>query len=103
MPLVVTFSKQGAAGDTAHLIMGRARETESVALDATSTASAQAGEFALIVNTETADVQVAHGSTPDATATAETDETTSYYLVPAGAYYPVKVLAGDKFAVVAVA
>jgi predicted solute-binding protein len=64
--------------------IGVVRKREAVALAAVSTASALAGEVAIIANEETTSVLVAWGSTPDAAAVTATTLTSAGLLLAAG-------------------
>lgn len=102
MPLIVTFMTAGNIGSVNNLVGGKGRLTESVALGGTSTGTAESGEFAMLFNTETDPIQVAHGTTPNSGATAGTLATSSYYIIGASEGWPVEVSPNDKFAAQAI-
>jgi hypothetical protein len=71
MSAVVCFVKavSGGGGSAA---AGVIRKKEVLTVPSTSTITAQAGEFAIVLNTETTAILVAYGSTPDAQAATAT-------------------------------
>lgn len=80
--------------------VGGVRVRESVAMSAVSTAVALNGEIVMVYNAEATAIVVAHGSTPDAAAVAETVATTAGFPVPAGAMSQAFALkAGSKISV----
>lgn len=97
MSAVVCFVKpmSGGAGSSA---AGRIRKKEVISVPATSTITAEAGEFAIVLNTETTGILVAFGSTPDAQATSESSVTSAGIGIPAGLDGPLlgPLAAGDK-------
>ncbi len=101
MPLIVCFqSAKYAPGNATELcIAQRVRTRESIATGGTGSATAQDGEIAVLYSTEGATIVVAHGSTPDASATSATSATSAAYNIPPDQLVPVQVRAGDKFAV----
>ena len=99
MPVHAIFQLPAAIEDPAATSIGTVRASESIATGATGSITAEVGECAFLLNTEVGAVYVAHGATPDASATVSTDDTTARYAVPAGVYTPVFVSEGDKFAV----
>jgi hypothetical protein len=62
----------------------RIRKKEVLTVPSTSTITANAGEFAIVLNTETTGILVAYGSTPDAQAATETPATSAGLGVAAG-------------------
>lgn len=83
MSAVVCFVKavSGGAGSSA---AGVIRKKEVLTVPSTSTITAEAGEFAIVLNTETTAILVAYGSTPDAQAATATAATTAGLGVPSG-------------------
>lgn len=83
MSAVVCFVKavSGGAGAAA---AGRIRKKEVLTVPSTSTITAEAGEFAIVLNTEATGILVAYGSTPDAQAGTDTAATTAGLGVPSG-------------------
>jgi hypothetical protein len=73
------------------------RITESVALNGITTATAADGEIAIITNTETTTIRVAHGTTPDGAAAIATPATSAFYAIGEGQTFAVRVVAGDRF------
>jgi hypothetical protein len=68
----------------------------------TTTITAEAGEYAIIANGEADIVTVARGSTPDATATAETADTSAGIPIASSMIGPPLLLkSGDKINVAA--
>lgn len=103
MALIVIFQQPAAVGHVSANAIGNARIRESIALNGTTTASAEAGEVAIIMNTESTTIYVAHGTTPDAAASESTLDTTAGYPVPPDMETMVKVKEGDKFSAKAIA
>ena len=91
------------AGDQSDIIapgIGVVRKRESVAVGAVSTVTALAGEIIIVANEEGSSVFVAVGSTPDASATESTNDTSAGFVVPAGQLSsPFVATAGDKVSV----
>lgn len=83
MSAVVCFVKAVSAGAGA-AAAGSIRKKEVLTVPSTSTITANAGEFAIVLNTETTGILVAYGSTPDAQAVTETTLTTAGMGVPSG-------------------
>lgn len=83
MSAVVCFVTPGTAGGGGTAAW-RIRKKEVLTVPSTSTITADAGEFAIVLNTETSGILVAYGSTPDAVATTETAATSAGLGVPAG-------------------
>lgn len=102
MSLHINFGDPGQVAYIGNLSIGKWRIHEVVAAGNTSTASAEKGEMGWIYNAGAAAYYVAHGETPDASATEKTGQTSARYIVKAGQYFPVDVKAGDKFAVATV-
>jgi len=63
---------------------GAIRKKEVLTVPSTSTITANAGEYAIVLNTEATAILVAYGSTPDAQAATSTSATTAGLGVPAG-------------------
>lgn len=104
MPAHVIFQPAQGLTHAARAAIGNVARSEPIADAATGNLAAADGETAAVCNTGAAAVYVAHGTTPDATATTATAETSAqYFLGVNSGYHEVKVKAGDKFAVVAVA
>ena len=74
MSAVVCFVRavSGGGGTAA---AGAIRKKEVLTVPSTSTITAEAGEFAIVLNTEATGILVAYGSTPDAQATTATSAT----------------------------
>jgi len=103
MPLYVAFQKPSFAGSDDIGALGKVRASESISAGASGAVASQDGEIAVLSNTEAVAVYVAHGKTPDASATTSTAETSARYCVPAGQnFVPVDVKTGDSFAVASV-
>lgn len=83
MSAVVCFVKPGTGGAGA-AAASRIRKKEVLTVPSTSTITAEAGEFAIVLNTETSGILVAFGSTPDAQAATETSATSAGLGIPAG-------------------
>jgi len=83
MSAVVCFVRavSGGGGTAA---AGAIRKKEVLTVPSTSTITAEAGEFAIVLNTEATGILVAYGSTPDAQATTATSATTAGLGIPAG-------------------
>ncbi len=96
MPVKVSFMTPAYVGDKANLAIGACRICETLTVPATTTASAREGEFILVSSTETATVVCAHGTTPDAAATAQTVATTAGYPIPPNDLTPIQANVGDK-------
>jgi len=88
MSAVVCFVKAVSAGAGA-AAAGRIRKKEVLTVPSSSTITAEAGEFALVLNTETSGILVAFGATPDAQATSETSATSAGLGIPAGLESPL--------------
>lgn len=101
MAIYVTFSQPGWGGSNAAPFVGRGRASEAIADGATGALTARDGEVAIVVNTGAAVTYVAHGVTPDASATTGTSDTSARVAIPAGAFMPVACKTGDKFAAAA--
>ena len=96
MAAVVSFmkAKTGSAGVSA---VWTVRKMEVLTVPSTSTITADDGEIAIILNTETAGILAASGSTPDAQATTETSATTAGHGIPSGLTSPAILMnQGDK-------
>lgn len=96
MAVVVAFMKPGGLGSIAAVGIGQCRVRETLTVPATTTASAQAGEIALILSTETAAVLAAHGAVPDGQAVAAGNDTTAGYPVAPNLPVAVATKVGDK-------
>ena len=101
MALYVAFMAPAFGASRETLVMGNARASEAVAAAGTGALAAEDGEVAVLCSDEA--LYVAHGSTPDASATTATAATSARYYIPSGAQMAVKVATGDKFAAAAVA
>lgn len=104
MSAVVCFvtAVSGGAGASA---AGTIRKKEVLTVPSTSTITANAGEFAIVLNTETDGILVAFGSTPDAVAVTATSATTAGLGIPAGLDSALlgPLATGDKINVKAIA
>lgn len=83
MSAVVCFVRPGSAGGGGTAAW-KIRKKEVLTVPSTSTITAEAGEFAIVLNTETSAILIAYGSTPDAVATTETSATSAGIGVPSG-------------------
>jgi len=83
MSAVVCFVKMVTAGGGG-VAAGAVRKKEVLTVPSTSTITANAGEYAIVLNTESAAILVAYGSTPDAVAVTSTSATTAGLGVPIG-------------------
>lgn len=103
MSAVVCFVKAVSAGGGS--TAARIRKKEVISVPATSTITAEQGEFAIVLNTETTAVLVAYGSTPDGVAVTETSATSAGLGIPAGLESALlgPLNTGDKVSVKAVA
>jgi hypothetical protein len=88
MSAVVSFVKVVSAGGGSSAA-GGVRKKEVLSVASTSTITAQAGEYAIVLNTETTGILVAYGSTPDAQAVTATSATTAGLGIPAGLESPL--------------
>jgi hypothetical protein len=97
MSAVVCFVKAVTAGGGA-AAAGAIRKKEVLTVPSTSTITANAGEFAILLNTEATGILVAYGSTPDAQAVTSTTATTAGMGVPSGLESPLlgPLAQGDK-------
>lgn len=98
MSAVVSFLKphSGGAGVQA---AWKIRKMEILTVgDTPSTATAEDGEIAVVLNTESNAILVAYGSTPNAQATSETAATSAGIGVPTGLMSPAlgPLAQGDK-------
>ncbi|WP_316176162.1 hypothetical protein [Bradyrhizobium sp. SZCCHNRI1073] len=97
MAAVVCFLRPGTAsgGGTA---ANNVRKKEVLTVPSTSTITAEAGEYAIVLNTETSAILVAWGSTPDAQAITQTSATMAGLGVPSGLESPLlgPLATGDK-------
>lgn len=96
MSIQVSFMPPGALGSRYSVGIGAVRRTETISLNAKSSA-AKDGEVALLFSTEASTIDVAHGKNPDATLTDGTGDSTARYPLAAGQYVMVACAAGDKF------
>lgn len=101
MPIHVAFQVPSWAGSTASPAFGTPRASEAIADAGTGSLTAQDGEIAVVTNTGDAVAYVAHGSTPDSSATTATAATSARYAMGAGQTLPVQTRTGDKFATAA--
>lgn len=99
MPVKVSFGPPGQMGSVDAVSIGNMRITETIAVGATTTASALPGEIAVMISTEAGPVNAAHGATPNASATTRTAVTSASYGLPVGVLTPVAVQAGDRIAI----
>lgn len=103
MSAVVCFVRAVSGGAGAATV-GKIRKKEVLTVPSTSTITAEAGEVALILNTETTGILVAFGSTPDAQATTQTTATSAGMGVAAGLEgSPMALASGDKIDVKTIA
>ena len=83
MSAVVCFLRAVSAGGGG-TAAGAVRKKEVLTVPSTSTITAQAGEYAIVLNTEATAILVAYGSTPDGQASTATSATTAGLGVPSG-------------------
>lgn len=103
MSVVVSFVKPLSASAGVGAV-GRVRKKEVLTVPSTTTITAETGEVAIILNTETSGVLVAFGSTPDGQAASESSATSAGIGIAAGQIGPPLVLLqGDKVNVKTVA
>lgn len=93
MAVIVSFVTPKGIGSVDAPGIGSVRVREDLTAPASTTATAEDGEVAMIANGETSMVAVAFGTTPDADATAETGSTSAGFGVPAAT---VAIIAGLK-------
>lgn len=103
MAVKVSFIRPKGIGAIEAPAIGSCRVCETIAVPGTTTAAALDGEIAVIVSTEATAVIAAHGSAPDAAATASTVATSAGYGIPPGQTVPVVLSAGDKISIKAFA
>lgn len=97
MPVKVSMMKPGGLGTINQVGIGDCRAAETVSsFPGTTTIAAADGEIAYIASTEAAAVILAHGTTPDAAATAKTAATSAGYALQPGQYLAVALKVGDK-------
>lgn len=96
MTVKVSFMRPGPLGSINVIGIGSCRICETVTVPGSTTASAQEGEIAILVSTESAAVIAANGTTPDAAAVAATAATSAGYGIPAGLVVAIAVATGDK-------
>lgn len=98
MTVQVIFFTPHGIGPTQHALgVGSVRAREAVTIPGTTTATVQSGEAVVVYNGETGGVLVAHGTTPDATATVETAVTSCGFPVAAGqGSTPIMANTGSK-------
>ena len=99
MPVKVSFIRPGPMGSIDAVGVGSCRICETITVPGSTTASAQEGEIVLLVSTEGSAAVAAHGTTPDAAATAQTTATSAGYGVPSGILMPIAVKTGDKISI----
>lgn len=97
MPIHVAFQQPAWGGSEGSPFAGGAMKSEAIADGATGSLTADDGQVAIVANTGSDLVYVAHGSTPDASATAATNATSARYCIPSGQVIGFAVAAGDKF------
>jgi hypothetical protein len=104
MSAVVSFLRP-ATGGAGVQAAWKIRKKEVLAVGSATTATAEAGEIAVVLNTETEAILVAFGSTPDAQAATETSATSAGIGVPTGLTSPAlgPLNAGDKISAKVVA
>lgn len=98
MPYTVMFVKpEGDPSRGVPFAILRVRAMQVIALDATTSILAEAGDYIIVGNGEADMIRFAKGTVPNADATAESSATTAGMTVPAGSNSdPVKAVAGDK-------
>lgn len=96
MPVKVSFMRPGYIGSLSAFGVGDCRICETVTVPGSTTATLQDGEIAVLVSTEASEVVVAHGTAPDAAATAMTSTTSAGYAMGAREGLLVAGKAGDK-------
>ena len=95
MAVKVSFMRPGHMGPI-EIAIGQCRVCETITVPGTTTNVALDREIVVMVSNETNVVVAAHGLTPDAAATVETDQTTAGYGVPSGVHFPVALKTGNK-------
>lgn len=97
MAVEVVFLRGGNISGRAVDAIMSVRKREPLALDATTTITAEDGELIMIGNRETDMVRIAVGTTPDADATTASASTSAGFPVPAGQLSPpIVATAGMK-------
>ncbi len=97
MTIVVSFVKPVVTGVSPGIGIGEIRKREDIALNGTTTTTAEAGEFILVGNAEGSMVVIAFGSIPDADQATADDDSSAGLSVPAGQNSePLVAKAGDK-------
>ena len=96
MPVKVSFMRPGHLGSIDAVGVGSCRICETITVPGSTTASAQAGEIVVLISTEASTVVAAHGTTPDAAATAETTATSAGYGLTSYGPLAIAVKIGDK-------
>ena len=104
MSAVVSFIRPatGGAGVSA---ASRIRKMEILSIGSATSATAEDGEIAIVLNTESSAILVAYGGTPNAQATTETSATSAGVGVPTGLVSPPlgPLARGDKISAKVVA
>lgn len=85
MAVIVSFIRPKGVGSVNAPGIGSVRIREDITVPGTTTATVEDGEIVIIGNNEATMVAVAHGTTPNAAATASTTATSAGYPVAAGA------------------
>ena len=88
--------KPGALGSINAVGVGSCRASETISVPGTTTISADKDEIAVLVSTESNAVIAAFGQTPDASANAETEETSAGFAVAPLMMTAIAVAPGDK-------
>lgn len=96
MPVKVSFMRPGTLGSVDAVAVGSCRICETITVPGSTTAAAQPGEIVVLVSTEGTPVVCAHGTTPDAAATAQTAATTAGYGVTSDSMVAIAVQSGDR-------
>lgn len=99
MAVKVSFMRPGGLGSVNVVGVGKVRICETIAVGGTTTASSGQHEFAWISSTEATAVNCAYGTTPDATAAAETTLTSAAFAIQPNETIQVATKVGDKISI----
>lgn len=103
MTCVVSFLRVATGGGGAGSV-ALVRKMEVVTVPGTTTATAEAGEVAIVYNGETSGVLIASGSVPNAQATSAGADTSAGFAVPSALSSPPVVMQqGGKINIKAIA
>jgi hypothetical protein len=102
MTVQVSFLTPAGAGSINAPIIGDIRVREPVSVGSSTTATAQAGEVAMVYNGETGPIWIAHGTSPDAATTASTATSSAGVTLGPAERAAIALKAGSKINVKAV-